>query len=157
MYGVRGGERERQEAIERARKVLRSAPRMLQALSVEDLAPPSEGERLKNITRTTRFQRDYGTRLEIVPANTGEVIIQVKCWNRDDGERDTLQMRATAEYAPVFRWLSECRAAFTAGELADAFSNVAFGQHRKILEALTRGKFLRLLWFQRVPHESLPD
>lgn len=157
MYGVRGGEREREEALERARKALRSAPRMLQALSAEDLAPLPEGERLKNMTRSSRFQRDFGTRLEIVPASGGEFMIQVKCWNRDEGERDTLQMRATPEYVPIFGWLSDCRAAFTAGELADRFSDVPFGQHRKILEALTRGKYLRLLWFQRATREALPD
>lgn len=153
LYGVRGDAPERQEALERARKALDRAPRILQALSVEDLAPLSEAERLRNMTRATWFQRDFGTRLEMVQADGGEFIIQFKCWNRDVGERNTLQLKATPEYAPIFNWLSESRAAFTAGEFADRFPDFPFEQHQKLLEALTRGEYLRLLWFSRVPRE----
>ena len=155
LYGVRGDPLERQRALERAGKVLKKAPRLVEALSVDHLAPLTEAEKLQNVTRETGFQRDFGTQMEISRSGAGEIMIQVKCWNRDEGEKTTLQMKATAEYGPVFEWLSNSKAAFSAGELAECFPDVSFGQHQKLLAALTRGKFLRLLWFPRVPREDL--
>jgi hypothetical protein len=51
----------------------------------------------------------------------------------------------------VFRWLSESRVAFSAGELADRFADVPFEQLRKMLDVLARGQYLRLLWFPQLP------
>jgi hypothetical protein len=54
-------------------------------------------------------------------------------------------------FAPTFRWLAEAKVAFAAGELADRFPEVPFEQHQKILDVLTRAKYLRLLWFPQLP------
>jgi len=147
---MHGDARQRQEALERARKVLETAPDVVQAISTGDLAPPPEAERLKNIERTTRFQREPRTRIAFTQGDGAE-ILQVKTWSRDAGERDTLKLNVPPPFAPTFRWLAEAKVAFAAGELADRFPEVPFEQHQKILDVLTRAKYLRLLWFPQLP------
>lgn len=37
---------------------------------------------------------------------------------------------------------------------ADRFPDVPFEQHQKVLDVLTRARYLRLLWFPRLPSEA---
>lgn len=150
LYGVRGNAQQRQQALERVRKVLATAPGAMQAISADDLALLPEVERLKNIKRTTSFQRDLGTRIDFVHTGEGD-FLQVKTWGRDTGEQNTLKMNVPPQYLPTFKWLSESKAVFSAGELADRFPEIPFEQHQKILDVLTRGRYLKLLWFPRLP------
>jgi hypothetical protein len=152
LYGVRGDAKQRQQALERVKKVLDTAPRALQAISAGDLAKLPEFERLKNIERTTSFQRDLGTRIDFEHGPEG-VFLQVKLWSRDTGEQNTLKMSVPPQFLPTFKWLSESKVVFNAGELADRFPEIPFEQHQKILDVLTRGKYLRLLWFPRLPRQ----
>jgi hypothetical protein len=149
MYGVRGDEAQRKQALERARRVLDTVPNVVQAISTDHLAPPPEAERLKNIVRATSFQRELGTRMEFEPGQGAEVL-RVISWSRDAGEQNTLQMNVPPQYSPTLRWLADLKAAFTAGDAADRFPEVPFEQHQKILDVLTRARYLRLLWFPRL-------
>jgi hypothetical protein len=150
MYGIRGDATARQRALERAHKVLATVPTVVQSISTNDLIPLPEAERLKNITRTTSFQREVGTRIDF-EHTPGTEVLRVISWSRDAGEQNTLQMNVPPQYLFTFRWLADAKVAFTAGELADRWPEVPFEQHQKILDVLTRAKYLRLLWFPRLP------
>jgi ribosomal protein L16 Arg81 hydroxylase len=147
IYGAGGDTRELNDSLE---QILQSAPRAIQAISARDLVPVSEMERLRNIERTTRFQRDVGTRIVFEPGQ-GADLLEIRAWSPEAGERVTLKMKASAEYLPTFRWLAESRVAFSAGELADRFPDVPFEQHQKVLDVLTRARYLRLWWFPQLP------
>jgi hypothetical protein len=148
MYGVRGDATQRRQALERARRVLDTIPLAVQSISTDYLALPSDLERLKNIEATTSFLREPGTRMEL-PRSAGE-LLHVFARTPEVGEQGTLQMAVPAQYLPTFRWLAETNVAFTAGELAGRFREVPFEQHQKILDVLTRARYLRLLWFPRL-------
>jgi hypothetical protein len=150
LYGVHGSDNQRQQALERAQRVLATAPCAVQAISTSDLAPLPAIERLKNIDGATRFQRELGTRIDFTQGEGAE-ILHVMASSREAGEECTLKLNVPSQYSPTFRWLAESRVAFTAGEIADRFPAVPFEQHQKILDALTRARYLRLLWFPRLP------
>jgi len=147
MYGVRGDASRRQQAFERARKALDAIPNIVQSISIDYLAPLPDLERLKNIDSTTSFQREPGTRMEL--PRTDSDLLRVFA-RRDGGEQGTLQMTVPSQYLPSFRWLAEVKAPFTAGEIARRFPDVPFEQHQKILDVLTRARYLCLLWFPRL-------
>jgi hypothetical protein len=149
LYGVRGNASQRQSALEWVGRVLETAPRATQVISASDIAQLPDFERLNNIERSTSFQRDLGTRIEFEQGVEGQ-FLQVKTWSREGGEQNTLKMNVPPQYQATFNWLADSRVAFTAGELADRFKQVPFEQHQKILDVLTRGKYLRLLWFPRL-------
>jgi quercetin dioxygenase-like cupin family protein len=145
VYGASRG----RELDETLNEVLESAPRALRAISARDLLPLGEMQRLANIDSATRFQRDPGTRMlfsDERESHKVEILVAAP-----GGEQATLTMNVPREYSAVFRWLAEARAAFSAGELRTRFPGVPFEQLSKILDVLTRAKYLRLLWFPRLP------
>ena len=146
LYGMRGPRQQVDDALGR---ILESAGRAVQAICPRDLIPSSDVERLGNIGRATRFQRDAGTRI-VFGEGTNARMLEVTVPSLDDGEQVTLKMHVPDEYSDTMRWLAAARVAFSAGELADRFPAVAFAQHRKILDVLTRAKYLRVLWFPRL-------
>ena len=148
MYGVRGNAAQRQHALERARKVLETVPTVVGSIPTDYLAPLPEPERLKRIERDTSFQREPRTRFELPGAATD--MLRVIAWHAEAGEQATLQMAVPPQYIPTFRWLAEAQAPFSAGDLADRFPEVPFEQHQKILDVLTRARYLRLLWYPRL-------
>ena len=150
LYGVRGDVQCRRRALERAQKAFARAQAAMAALSAEDLAPLPEAERLRNIGRNARFQRDLGSRMAFA-AGVGAETLDVFAWRREEGEKNTLKMNVPPQFAPVFRWLADAKTAFSAGELADRFPAVSFEQVQKILDVLTRARYLRMLWFSRLP------
>ena len=147
LYGMHGP---RQQVDDALKRILETAGRAVEAISPRDLIPASDGERLRNIDRTTRFQRDAGTRI-VFGQGAQARMLEVKVPSLDNGEQSTLKMHVPDEYALIMRWLAESRAAFSAGELHDRFAGVAFEQHCKILDVLTRAKYLRVLWFPQLP------
>lgn len=150
LYGARGSPRQREEMLARARRALQIIPHAVEAISMEDIVPLPEAERLKHIERKTRFQRNLGTRIEF---DRGADVdhLRVKLWDRDNGERTTLKMQVPSAFSPVFEWLATSKVAFPAGELADRFAVVPFPRHQEILNVLTRAGFLKLLWFPQLP------
>jgi len=150
LYGARGDARARRQALERLRKALDSARAAVGAISPEHLAPAPEADRLKDIGRHARFQRDLGSRMAFAPG-PGAELLDVFAWRREEGEKNTLKMNVPPQFAPVFRWLAGAKTAFSAGELADRFPAVSFEQVQKVLDVLTRARYLRMLWFPRLP------
>ncbi len=150
LYGTQGDHRQREEMLACTRRALQAAPGIVEAISVEDLVPLSESERLIRIERRTRFQRDQGTKMEFEHGNDVDYL-QVKLWSRDNGERITLKMKVPHPFSPVFKWLAESKMAFSAGDMEERFPAVPFPQHQEILSVLTRAGFLRLLWFPALP------
>ena len=147
LYGMHGP---REQVGQSLGRILETAGRAVQAISASDLIPISDGERLRNIDRTARFQRDAGTQI-VFGQGADARMLEVRVASLDNGEQVTLKMHVPDEFADVARWLAEARTAFTAGELHDRFPGVAFEQHCKILDVLTRAKCLRLLWFPQLP------
>jgi ribosomal protein L16 Arg81 hydroxylase len=130
-------------------QVLQSAPRALRAIAARDLIPVGEMQRLANIDSGTRFQRDAGTRMVFGETREGlKVDIRVAA---PGGEQTTLTINVPSDYGEVFRWMAEARSAFSAGELRTRFPALPFEQLGKILDVLTRAKYLRVLWFPRLP------
>ena len=150
LYGAHGNGHQREEALERARKVLETAPDAMQAISIGDLAPVPEVERLRNIDRAARFQRELGARIDFEQGRGAE-ILHVTAWHPERGEERTLKLNVPAQYSSMFRWIAASKVAFTAGEIAERFPEAPFEQHQKILDVLTRARYLRLLWFPRLP------
>jgi hypothetical protein len=151
MYGVHGGEAGQvEDVLARTQKILETAARATQAISARDLVPTPETERLRGMDRGTRFQRQAGARM-VFEQGQGAELVEIRVAGTNAGEQATVKMNVPPEYSGVFRWLSESRVAFSAGELADRFTDVPFEQLRKILDVLTRGKYLRLLWFPQLP------
>jgi hypothetical protein len=151
LYGVRGESGQLQEgALARTQRILETAARATRAISARDLVPTPEAERLHNMDRGTRFQRQAGARM-IFEQGPGAELVEIRVSGANTGERATLKMNVPPEYSAVFRWLSESRVAFSAGELADRFADVPFEQLRKMLDVLARGQYLRLLWFPQLP------
>jgi hypothetical protein len=148
LYGVHGDAARRRQALERARRALDTIPDIVQSISTDYLAPLADLERLKNLDAASSFQREPGTRMEL--PRSGSELLRVFATTRDAGEQSTLQMSAPPQYLPTFRWLAEVKAPFTAGEMARRFPEVPFEQHQKILDVLTRARYLRLLWFPRL-------
>lgn len=150
LYGVRGDAQGRRRALERLQKALASAQSAVAAISADALAPFPEAERLKNIDRNSRFQRDLGSRMTFAPG-VGAETLDVFAWRREEGEKNTLKMSVPPQFTQVFRWLAGAKTAFSAGELADRFPAVSFEQVQKILDVLTRARYTRMLWFPRLP------
>jgi ribosomal protein L16 Arg81 hydroxylase len=142
LYGARAEGPMRTAALARARQLLAHAPAIVGKISEHDLVPRSETERLQQLERDTRFQRNPETRLELAPR------LRVVVWDQRGGEQITLQAEVRNHLRPLLQWLAEARAAFSAGELADRFPALSFADHRQLLEALTRARYLRLLWFR---------
>lgn len=148
LYGVRGNPAQRSAALERARKALERAPAIVRSITTDYLAPLPEPERLKRIDRNTSFQREPGTRMEL-PAREGD-LLRVFAARGDAGDAPQLQMTVPPQYLGVFAWLAEAKEPFSAGGLADRFADVPFEQQQRILDVLTRARYLRLLWYPRL-------
>jgi hypothetical protein len=136
----------RGEALdETLNKALESAPRALGAISARDLVPVSDAQRLANIGADTRFVREVGARLVFAFARDTQLVeVRVPA---PGGEQTTLTLNVPDGFNALVRWLSEARSAFSAGDLRARFPAVPFDQMGKLLDVLTRAKYLRLLWF----------
>jgi len=75
-------------------------------------------------------------------------LLRVVVWDQRGGEQTTLQAEVRSNHKPMLQWLADARGAFSAGELADRFPALSFADHRQVLEALARARYLRLLWFR---------
>jgi hypothetical protein len=150
MYGARSESEQLDDVLARTQRVLETAARATRAISARDLLPTPETERLRRMDRGTRFQRQAGARM-VFEQGQGAEMVEIRVAGTNAGEQVTVKMNVPPGYSEVFRWLSESRVAFSAGDLADRFTDVAFEQLRRILDVLTRGKYLRLLWFPQLP------
>jgi ribosomal protein L16 Arg81 hydroxylase len=149
LYGMRGQPRQTDAALA---QILQTAPRALQAISPRDLVPVTDIERLRNIERNTRFQRQPGTRIEF-RAGAGAHMLEVWVTDLDAGEKLSMKMQVTPEYAETMRWIADVKKPFSAGDFHDRFPASTFEQHCKVLDVLTRAKYLRVLWFPRLPKD----
>lgn len=147
LYGAWGDDPQRTAALDRAQELLAELPKLVAQITRHDLAPFSETERLDKIDRHSRFQRIPETRVA-VESNAGIAMYHFLAWEESSDERPTLHMEVPPPFQPLFKWLTEAEAAFSAGEAADRFPQVAFEQLQKVLSTLVRARFLRLLWFR---------
>jgi ribosomal protein L16 Arg81 hydroxylase len=147
LYGARAEGPMRAAALARARELLAGAPAIVGNISEHDLIARSDPERVQHIERDTRFLRNPDTRLDLEPGMASPVV-RIVVWDQRNGEQTTLQTAVRPAHKPPLQWLGESRAAFSAGDLADRFPALSFGDHRQLLEALTRARFLKLLWFR---------
>lgn len=147
LYGAWSTDKHRTAALERARALLAGLPNLVAQLAPQDLAPVSEVERLDKIDRASRFQRVPETRVTIEP-RAGASMYHFWAWDQSGDETAILQMEVPAQFNSLFKWLTESEAAFSAGDLADRFAQVEFGQLQKVLAMMVRARFLKMLWFR---------
>jgi len=161
FYGAWGDGPARERAIEEARALLGELPETLPTLRPEMLVLPalSEERRVRLIDAESRFQRTPNTSMalehysetEAAPGAEPGILARIKTTEMGV-ERVTATVDMPTHYAPVLAWMAERRAPFAARELATRFDALDLGEHCELLSALTRSKFLKLLWFPPNPH-----
>lgn len=147
LYGAWSDGPARTTELGRARELLSQLPALAGNITENDLVARTVSERLQQIGRNTRFQRNPDTRIEMEPG-VESLMLRIAVWDFADGEKITMQGETQKNYRPPLQWLADSRTAFSAGELADRFPALSFNDHRAILESLTRASFLKLLWFR---------
>jgi hypothetical protein len=79
------------------------------------------------------------------PKSNGENTVKIIVRDEDGGEQTPLQLEVPAAMAATFQWLAENKAAFQVEELASRFPELPLAQHLTIVNALTRGRYLKQL------------
>lgn len=113
----------------------------------------NEAERLSRVDENSRFQRRPEARMGLQPKAGGGFAVKVVVRSTEGGEQSPLQLEVPEAMAAPFRWLAENTAAFSVGELAGRFPELPPAQHLSIVNALTRGLYLKQLGFGLIPHQ----
>jgi hypothetical protein len=153
LYGAWGEGSMRAAALANADKLLSELPHALRALSAQDVLQHSlsERKRLDLLCPETRLQKTPSSKIEFEHPHESPAIAHVKVWDERNGERITVSLEAPPAVFPVLSWLSERNIPFRANELERVFPEQPFNKHRKLLEVLIRGGFLKMLWFAPLP------
>ncbi len=114
----------------------------------------NDAERLSRADANSRFQRRPETRMGLQPKAGGGFAVKVVVHDADGGEQSPLQLDVPAAMAAPFHWLAENTTAFSLAELAARFPELPLAQHLSIVNALTRGLYLKQLGFGRIPNQS---
>lgn len=151
LYGAWGEEPMRVVAFANADKLLSELPDAIRALSAQDVLQHMlpERKRFDLLSPESRLQKIPTAKIELEHHHQDKphAIAHVKTWDERNGERTTVTLEVPPAIAPVLSWLSEHNTPFRAGELESAFPELPFSEHRKLLEVLIRGGYLKLLWF----------
>jgi hypothetical protein len=153
LYGAWGSGPHHEAAREQWQTLMQDWTRMTPDLRLEDalLTKLSETELLNRADATSRFQRRSEARMTFEPKSNGENTVRIIVRDQDGGEQTPLQLQVPGPMAATFQWLGENQAAFQADELASRFPELPLGQHLTIINALTRGRYLKQLRFGIMP------
>lgn len=154
LYGAWGAGTPSAAVQQQWQTLMRDWPRVTAGMRVEEALLPqlSEAERLNRVAAESRFQRCPEARMEFEPkAQGGGFCVRIVVRGAEGDERTPLQLDAPAAMAALFRWLQANAAAFPVEELSRRFPELPLAQHLAIVDALTRGGYLRQLWYAPMP------
>ncbi len=142
-----------EQARDQWRTLMEDWTRVTAGLGLEDalLTQLHEAERLERMDAHSRFQRRPEARMAFEPNAVGEQVVTIRVRGHDGGEHTPLRLEMPAAMQAAFRWLAEHDAAFRIEELAGRFPDLPLAQHLAIVNALTRGGYLKQLGFGMIP------
>lgn len=149
LYGAWGSGAARQTALEQAQKLLSDLPAITQTLSAQDVTQHtlSPAKRFSLLNSKSRFQKIPTARILLDEIPRQPVMMSVILSDEDTGERTMVRMELPGKLLALIKWLTERETPFSVEELATAFPEIASAEQQRMLEILTRGGFLKLLWF----------
>ncbi len=149
LYGAWGEGVMQERALVEADKLLSGLSSAADSLSAQDMLQHTwpDLKRLSLLSPASRLQRIPTSKIELQKRNNAPEIAHVKTWDERHGERTTVTLEIPPRMSPVVSWLSERGTPFRAGELETAFPKLPISEHKKLLEVLIRGGYLKLLWF----------
>jgi hypothetical protein len=133
---------------ERMATLLQDLPGVCQSLSVDNILDDSlpEHERMANLKETTWLQRNPHTHLQLSPhpqhSDTWTGSVKVTLLGNDV---DIVLLQIPGSLLPLFQWLQQEERPMRVGNLSDRFPTIPIADLKEILEALTRGTYLKLL------------
>jgi hypothetical protein len=147
LYGAWGSGPHHETARAQWQTLMQDWTRMTAGMRLEDalLTQLNEAELLNRVEATTRFQPRPEARMTFESKPNGENTVKVIVRDEDGGEQTPLQLEVPAAMAATFRWLAENKAAFQPDELGSRFPELPLTQHLTIVNALTRGRYLKQL------------
>jgi hypothetical protein len=153
LYGAWGSGAHHDTARAQWQTLMQDWTRVTAGVRLEDalLTQLNEAELLNRVDVTSRFQRRPEARMMFEPKSTGENTVKIIVRDEDGGEQTPLQLAVPAAMAAVFQWLAENGAAFQVEELASRFPELPLTQHLTIVNALTRGRYLKQLRYGVIP------
>jgi JmjC domain len=154
LYGAWGSGPHLDTAREQWQSLMQDWPRITAGMSLEDALRTQlkEGELLNRMNATGWFQRRSEARMMFEPTPTRDETVKIVVRDEDGGEQTPLQLNVPAAMVATFRWLGEHKAAFQPDELARRFPELPIAQHLTIVNALTRGRYLKQLRSGMAPH-----
>jgi hypothetical protein len=153
LYGAWGSGPHHETAREQWQTLMQDWTRMTAGMRLEDalLTQLKEAELLNRVEATSRFQRRPEARMTFEPKSSGENTVRIIVRDEDGGEQTPLQLEVPAAMAVTFQWLAENKAAFQVEELSSRFPELPLAQHLTIVNALTRGRYLKQLRYGVIP------
>ncbi|MFT5114760.1 MAG: ribosomal protein L16 Arg81 hydroxylase [Parasphingorhabdus sp.] len=149
LHGAWGNAQQQQTADQQLAGLLKDLPNLLTDVNLGDVLPTqlTEAERLALLNPASYFQAKPEATLTIKQSG-GKNKAHVVARDMQGRELEMLQLDVPMAMLPVFRWLQKQTAAFSAADVAAAFSQLAMDQHLRILDAMVRGGFLKQLWYR---------
>jgi ribosomal protein L16 Arg81 hydroxylase len=153
LYGAWGAGSHYDMARDQWQTLMQDWTRVTAGMRLEDalLTQLNEAELLNRMEATSRFQRRPEAHMMFEPKSRGEHVVKIVVRGLDDGEHTPLQLDVPAAMEATFRWLAENDAAFQVVELASRFPELPLTRHLIIVNALTRGRYLKQLRFGTIP------
>lgn len=153
LYGAWGSGPHQETAREQWQTLMQDWMRMSAGMRLEDalLTKLNEAELLNRADATSRFQPRPEARMTFEPKSKGENTVKIIVRDEDGGEQTPLQLDVPAAMAATFRWLADNKAAFQLAELGSRFPELPLAQHLTIVNALTRGRYLKQLRYGIIP------
>lgn len=156
LHGAWGSGPPREAAQAQWQALMRDWPRATAGMDLDEalFTQMNEAERLGRAGASSRFQRCPESRMEFAPAAGGGQIARIVVRNVEGDEATPLQLDVPAAMVEVFDWLAGHGAVFTVAELFDRFPAFPLSQHLGIVNALTRSRYLRQLWYGAIPETT---
>jgi cupin superfamily protein len=153
LYGAWGSGPHYEAARDQWQSLMQDWTRITAGLRLEDalLTRLNDSELLNGMDATSRFQRRSEARMMFEPKAQGENTVKIIVRDDDGGEQTPLQLEVPAPMLATFRWLAENKAAFQVEELASRFPELPLARLLIIVNALTRGRYLKQLRFGMIP------
>ena len=149
LHGAWGESSGMESAEKQLQQLLHKLPEAAREISIEDVRHTaySEADRLEHIGADSRFQ--------VKPESTLKLSLQglsmqarVTAKDSDGRQFETMQLDVPPAMIGVFQWLSQSRHAFSLEALAQAHPGLPPEQHLRILQALVKGGYLKVLWYR---------
>jgi len=153
LYGAWGSGPQYETASEHWQTLMQDWTRVTTGLCLEDalLTQRNEAELLNRVDATSRFQRRPEAHMEFEQKALGASVVRIIVRGVDGDEQIPLQLEVPGAMAALFEWLAQHAAAFTVAEMVSRFPELPQVQHLNIVTALTRGRYLKQLWFGVAP------